>query len=144
MLKRTSLTAAFFAISLVSGLQADQLTLGAATGYNVFVFNNFTEYNTDAQGKMAVGGNFAPSNGGSFTIAGGLSNGAGTYDMVVGGNFTMTGNSMGGGDIYVGGNMMWNDPTLPENAYVVGKFTNGTNGGSVGGTIDYAGTYSSK
>src|SRR5271168_484999 len=123
MLRRVLLSAIVLIVCFLSDAQADNLTLGAASGYNVFVFNNFTEYNTDAQGSMAVGGNFAPSNG-SFTIAGGLSNGSGVYDLVVGGNFLMTGNSMGGGDVYVGGNMTWNDPTLPHNAYVVGNFSN--------------------
>ena len=47
--------------------QRQSATLGAACGYNVFTF---TEYNTDSEGKMAIGGNFAPSNGSSFTIAG--------------------------------------------------------------------------
>jgi choice-of-anchor A domain-containing protein len=143
MLRRLSILAILSTVTFLSVARADQLTLGAATGYNVFVFNNFTEYNTDAQGTMAVGGNFAPSNGGSFTIAGALSNGAGTYDLVVGGSFTMTGNSMGGGDVYVGGNMNWTDPSLPHNAYVAGNFTNGTNGGSAGGTIYYRGNYTS-
>ena len=129
------------ALSLTSA-HASPLTLGQAAGYNVFVFNNFTEYNTDAQGAMAVGGNFAPSNGGSFTIAGALSNGAGAYDLVVGGNFTMSGNSMGGGDLYVGGNLNWSDPSLPHNAYVVGSVSNGGGGGSAGGTIYHEGSYS--
>jgi choice-of-anchor A domain-containing protein len=128
------------ALSLASA-HANPLSLGQAAGYNVFVFNNFTEYNTDAQGTMAVGGNFAPSNGGSFTIAGAMSNGAGTYDLVVGGNFTMANNSMGGGDLYVGGNLTWNDPSLPHNAYVVGSVSN-TGGGSAGGTIYHEGSYS--
>ena len=129
------------AVSLTSAY-ANPLTLGQAAGYNVFVFNNFTEYNTDAQGTMAVGGNFAPSNGGSFTIAGALSNGAGSYDLVVGGNFTMSGNSMGGGDLYVGGNLNWSDPSLPHNAYVVGSVSNSGGGGSAGGTVYHEGSYS--
>jgi choice-of-anchor A domain-containing protein len=143
MMRRISILTILSTATFFSVARADQLTLGAASGYNVFVFNNFSEYNTDAQGTMAVGGNFAPSNGGSFTIAGGLNNGAGAYDLVVGGNFTMTGNSMGGGDIYVGGNMTWNNPSLPHDAYVAGDFTNGTNGGSTNGTIYYGGKFSS-
>jgi choice-of-anchor A domain-containing protein len=39
--------------------------------------------------------------------------------------------------------MTWNDPSLPHNAYVAGNFTNTSNGGSVGGTVYYGGTYSS-
>lgn len=121
---------------------ADQLSFGAATGYNVFVFNNFSEYNTDIQGRVAVGGNFTPANGGGMTIASTSTDGAGVYDLVVGGNFTNNGNTMGGGSAWVGGNMTWTSPTLPNNAYVVGTFTD-TGGGSVqnGGTIYYAGGY---
>jgi choice-of-anchor A domain-containing protein len=132
-------------LALTAGFaSADQLSFGAATGYNVFVFNNFSEYGTDAQGKMAVGGNFQPANNGGFTIAGNhAGDGAGVYDLVVGGNFFNTNYSMGGGDIYVGGNMAWHDPSLPHNAYVAGNFTNTSSGGSVGGTVYYGGTYSS-
>lgn len=134
---------AMVALAFATAAWADNSPLGAATGFNVFVFSNFTEYNTDAQGSMAVGGNFAPANGGSFTIAGTSSDPAGTYDLVVGGSFTQTGNSMGGGSAWIGGNMSWTDPSLPHNAYVVGNFTNSSSGGSVGGTIYYGGSYSS-
>jgi choice-of-anchor A domain-containing protein len=119
---------------------ASPFSFGAAAGYNVFVFNNFTESGTSVQGTMAVGGNFAPSKDSGITIAGGSSDGAGVYDLVVGGNFTATGYSMGGGSVWVGGNMIWNDPTLPNSAYVVGNFSN-SGGGSAGGTIYYAGSY---
>ena len=117
-------------------------TLGAATGYNAFIFSNFSSYGTDSEGKVAVGGNFAPSSGG-FTVASTHgSDKAGTYDLVVGGNYTNTYVSVGGGDIFVGGNMNWNTPTLPNNAYVNGNVTN-TGYGTVGGSIYYAGSYSS-
>src|SRR5580698_5523395 len=87
-------------VATANSALANQLTFGAAAGYNVFVFNNFTESGTSVQGSMAVGGNFAPSNGG-ITIASGSSAGPGVYDLVVGGNFTATGYSMGGGSAWV-------------------------------------------
>jgi choice-of-anchor A domain-containing protein len=59
---------------------------------------------------------------------------------VVGGNFTNSNYSMGGGDIYVGGSMNWTNPSTSNNAYVVGNVTN-TGGGSVGGTVYYGGSY---
>lgn len=130
-------------LALTGAAYGSTSPLGAATGFNVFVFSNFTETGTDAQGSVAVGGNFAPANGGSFTIAGASSDPAGTYDLVVGGSFTETGNSMGGGSAWIGGNMSWSDPSLPNNAYVVGNFTNSSSGGTVGGTVYYGGTYSS-
>ena len=123
--------------------QASVLTLGAATGYNAFAFSDFTESGTDSEGRLAVGGNFAPA-GGSFTIASKHgADGAGIYDLVVGGNFTNVYASLGGGDAFVGGNMTWTGPTLPNNAVVNGNFNNPASGGSVGGTISYGGTYSS-
>ena len=141
---KTKLTFALALTAALAGMaQATPMTLGAATGYNVFTFGNFSEYGTNAEGKMAVGGDFAPANGGSFTIAATRqADGAGVYDLVVGGNFLQTGNTMNGGDVYVGGNMTWNNPTLPHNAYVKGNFTNNSYG-STSGTIYYAGTYSS-
>jgi choice-of-anchor A domain-containing protein len=123
---------------------ASTLSLGAASGYNAFVLGNFTESNTDSQGAIAVGGNFAPAGNGTFTIAsshGG--DGAGIYDLVVAGNFTDNNGTLGGGSAFVGGNMTWTDPTLPHNAYVNGNFSNPSGGGSVGGTVYYGGTYAS-
>jgi len=116
------------------------MTLGQASSFDVFVFGNFTESGTDSQGAIAVGGNFAPANNGGFSIASQLSDPAGVYDLVVGGNFTNNGYSMGGGDAFVGGNMTWTDPSLPHNAYVDGNFTNSASGGTVGGKVYYGGS----
>jgi choice-of-anchor A domain-containing protein len=124
----------------VPAAHATTLTLGQASSYDVFVFGNFTESGTDSQGRVAVGGNFAPANGGGFSIASQLSDQAGTYDLVAGGNFTNNGYSVGGGDAFVGGNLNWTDPTLPHNVYVNGSFTNNSGGGTVGGKVYYAGT----
>ena len=119
--------------------QGSPLTLGQAASFDVFVFGNFTESGTDSQGRIAVGGNFAPANGAGFSIASQLNDPAGTYDLVVAGNFTDNGYSMGGGDAFVGGNLNWTDPTLPHNVYVNGSFTNNSGGGWVGGSVYYAG-----
>ncbi len=129
----------------VTGLaSASTLTLGAAGGYNAFVLGNFTEAGTDSLGAIAVGGNFVPSGNGSFTIASSHSgDSAAIYDLVVAGNFTNNYGSLGGGSAFVGGNMTWNDPTLPHNAYVDGNFSNPSGGGSVGGTVYFGGTYAS-
>ncbi len=119
------------------------MSLGAASNFNVFTFSDFLGSGTDAQGRMAVGGNFAPASNGSFTIASGLNDGAGIYDLVVGGNYTNLNAGMNSGDAYVGGNMTWTDPTIGHNAWVAGSFTNSSGGGSVGGTIYYGGSFSS-
>ncbi|MDE3195105.1 MAG: choice-of-anchor A family protein, partial [Acidobacteriota bacterium] len=56
-------------MALSQKASASTLSLGAAQGYNAFVFGDFTEYSTDSQGAIAVGGNFAPAGNGSFTVA---------------------------------------------------------------------------
>ena len=85
MFSLSSRAAVAFLVIGTGYAQADPLSFGAASGYNVFVFNNFSEYSTDAQGKMAVGGDFAPAGNGGFTIAASHgSDGAGIYDLVVG------------------------------------------------------------
>jgi len=128
---------ALFAATLGSA-RADQLNLGAAAGYNVFSLNNLSMYSTTIQGKVAVGGAFAPS-GGGLSLATGSHDGTGVYDLVVAGNFTMSAYSMAGGDIFVGGNMTWNNPSTSNNIYVAGNFTD-TGGGNTG-TVYYGGTY---
>jgi choice-of-anchor A domain-containing protein len=135
--------AAIYILVFAATSQASQLSLGSAGGFNAFIFSNFSETNTDAQGKVAVGGNFSPAGNGSFTVAGTSTDPAGVYDLVVGGNFNNAYTQLGGGDAYVGGNMTWTDPSLPHNAYVAGNFTNSSGGGSVGGTIFYGGSFSS-
>ena len=120
------------------------LSLGAATGYNAFIFSDFTETGTDSQGKLVVGGNFAPAGGGSYGVATLHSaDAAGTWDLVAGGFFTNQNGMLGGGDAFVGGNLTWTTPTLPHNVYVNGNFSNPATSGSVGGTVNYAGTYAS-
>jgi choice-of-anchor A domain-containing protein len=139
-----SLIAATALLSTAGLASASTLTLGAASGYNAFVLGNFTESGTDSIGAIAVGGNFAPAANGSFTIASGHGgDNAAIYDLVVAGNFTDNSASLGGGSAFVGGNLTWNDPTLPHNVYVDGNFSNPSGGGSVGGTVYYGGTYSS-
>ena len=117
---------------------ASTLSLGQASQFGVFILGNFIGTGTDSQGPMAVGGNFAPSTGG-FTIASQWSDPAGKFDLVVGGNLTNSGNSLGGGDVFVGGNMAWTDLTVPNNVYVNGTFSDPGNGGSVGGTVYWHG-----
>ena len=132
------------AAAIATPAHASTLTLGAAAGYNAFVLGNFTESGTDSLGAIAVGGNFAPANNGGFNVATNHSgDGAGIYDLVVGGSFTDANNSLGGGSAFIGGNMTWTNPTLPNNVYVNGNFSNPSGGGSVGGTIYYGGTFSS-
>jgi len=114
------------------------MSLGQASSFGVFILGNFIGSGTDSQGPMAVGGNFAPSTGG-FTVASQWSDPAGKYDLVVGGDLTNSGNTLGGGDIFVGGNMNWADPTAPHNVYVNGTFNDPGNAGSIGGKVYWYG-----
>ena len=114
------------------------MSLGQASSFGVFILGNFIGSGTDSQGPMAVGGNFAPSTGG-FTVASQWSDPAGKYDLVVGGDLTNSGNTLGGGDIFVGGNMNWADPTAPHNVYVNGTFNDPGNSGSIGGKVYWYG-----
>ena len=125
-------------LSFPGSASASTLSLGQASQFGVFILGNFVGSGTDSQGPMAVGGNFAPSTGG-FAIASQWSDPAGKFDLVVGGNLTNSGNSLGGGDVFVGGNMAWTDPTVPHDVYVNGVYSDPGNGGSVGGTVYWYG-----
>jgi len=63
MLKQVSVILAF-AISAHAG--AISIDLGAATGYNLFIKENFTQPGADSQGKIAIGGN---ANIGQYDVA---------------------------------------------------------------------------
>ncbi|MGV8835918.1 choice-of-anchor A family protein [Cellvibrio sp.] len=54
MLKQVS---AILALSISTHAGAISIDLGAATGYNLFIKENFTQPGADSQGKIAIGGN---------------------------------------------------------------------------------------
>jgi choice-of-anchor A domain-containing protein len=107
-----------------SSAHADYIGINAAMGYNVFVLGNFTQSGTDSGAGVAVGGNFAPENGGSFTVHG---------DVVVGGNYTNGGatvdgtvygysdvkfsNETVGGKVYAGHDVTINGGSQPDVTY---------------------------
>ena len=135
-----------------------------ADGYNDFVLGNFTESGTDAGGSgtnnglgVAVGGDFAPLGNGTFTVNG---------PVVVGGNYTNNGGTIGGsiygykdvtfanetvnGTVYAGHNLTisgGSEPTGGEqyvnSAAVPGYFTHAKKVGSVPNPVDFtaAGNY---
>ena len=135
-----------------------------AVGYNDFVLGNFTESGTDAGGSgpnnglgVAVGGNFAPAGGGSFTVNG---------PIVVGGNYTNGGATIGGsiygykdvtfanetvnGTVYAGHNLSISGGGEPSggeqyvnSAAVPGYFTHATKVASIPNPVDFtaAGSY---
>jgi choice-of-anchor A domain-containing protein len=85
---------ALTALGMIGAAQAQ--VFGAASGYNAFVFGNFTSSNSDTEGRVAVGGN---ANFTNYDI--GLMNPGGTA-LVVGGNLSMFGGTIRGNAV-VGG-----------------------------------------
>src|SRR5580658_2372577 len=101
----------FAAILLVLSMpaaEAGTLTLGAASGYNVFTLSSYsTPGSTDIQGSVAVGGNFTAT--GSLSINEVPGSGApSTPGLVVGGALNLAGGQMDNGtsgSAWVGGNV---------------------------------------
>jgi len=119
---------------------AGPLALGPAADFNVFVFGNNTQSNSDTEGRVAVGGDA------NFTLHGsgwsiGTKSPGNTNNLIVGGTLTNQYNTVHGG-VLVGGNVNWNTPTISGNLAVNGNVSFGNGGGSIGGTVDIVGTYS--
>ncbi len=75
---------------------------GAATGFNLFVFENINQPSSDTEGKMAVGGNAYLSN---YSVGDKLPLSNGTVDvLIVGGNLTFISGNVDGGNVVYGGN----------------------------------------
>jgi choice-of-anchor A domain-containing protein len=90
--------------------QADTaLTLGPASGYNVFILGAYsTPGSTDIQGSVAVGGAFIATGSLSINQSPGGGPAPSTVGLVVGGNLTLAGGQLdntNAGDAYVGGNV---------------------------------------
>ena len=119
---------------------AGPLALGPAADFNVFVFGNNTQSNSDTEGRVAVGGdaNFT-LNGSGWTV--GTQSPGNSYNLIVGGNLTNQYNTLHGG-LLVGGNVNWNTPSITGNVAVNGNASFGNSGGTIGGTVDVVGTYS--
>jgi choice-of-anchor A domain-containing protein len=77
-------------------------SLGAAEGYNVFVFSNYSTWGwTDIQGSAAVGGSFSSFGSMGFNQTQGSANPA-VEGLVVGGSLSLAGGQVNG-DAWVGG-----------------------------------------
>lgn len=127
MLKQVSIAVSFFLAANASALSID---LGPATGYNIFVKENFQQPGADSHGKIAVGGNadigqfdVAVNHDPSYYHSGPqLWTDPNVYDdvLVVGGNLKTTG---------------WGN--IKGNAIVGGQVVSGSNPNSAKGTITY-------
>lgn len=142
---RSSFLGALCAASLYAGMStpahAGFLNLGPAGDFNVFVFGNNTQTGSDAEGRVAVGGNADFTGGtswGGFTVASSM--GKNTDNLIVGGNLTTNGHTLKGNAI-VGGNMTWKNVTISGNVAVNGDANFLGGGGEIKGTISVAGEY---
>ncbi len=76
--------------------------LGAATGFNLFVFENINQPSSDTEGKIAVGGNAFFSN---YSVGDKLPLSNGTVDvLIIGGNLTFVSGNVDGGNVVYGVN----------------------------------------
>jgi choice-of-anchor A domain-containing protein len=119
---------------LTSSASAAFINLGPAGDFNVYVVNDNTQNGSDAQGKVAVGGN---AYFGSFTIGSNMPNN--TDNLIVGGNLSNSGTQFHGG-LFVNGNVNWAGPSIQGKATVNGNATF-TGGGTLVGPVSVAGTY---
>lgn len=124
------------AASAVAPAQASFVNLGPAGDFNDFVYQDNTQFNTDAEGRVAVGGNanFLPG----YSIASKMGNN--TDNLIVRGNLTNQWNSVHGG-VLVGGDLNWQGPTIFGRVNVNGNANFGNSGGSIGGTVNVVGLY---
>lgn len=104
------------AILLAVSTSSAIASLGLASGYNVFVFGDMSQ-SSDAQGKVAVGGNATFTN---FGIADRLSNSTDPH-LVVGGNLTYNGGQVFGGNAVYGGTAQVNGAGIPNGAFLQGN-----------------------
>ena len=119
--------------------EAGFTNLGPAGDFNLFLFGNNTQYNSDVEGRLAVGGNIDfTTKGTSFTV--GSKSSTNTTNLIVGGNFKNQYNTLTGG-MLVNGNVDWNGPTISGVVNVNGNANFHNGGGSIGGKVNVVGTY---
>lgn len=127
---------AVLVLAVAPNARADPL--GAASGYNVFAFQNYTS-STDSQGPVAVGGdaNLSPF---KANVNGGQP--SGTPSLVVGGNLTLSQGEVAHGDLYVGGSLNMTQASVTGgNVYVGGNFTLSQGEVQNGGKVYVGGNY---
>jgi choice-of-anchor A domain-containing protein len=136
----TLVASSFLILSLAMGTQlalAGPLALGPAADFNIFVFGDDTQGNSDTEGRVAVGGNAYFSASG-WTI--GTQASGSTTNLIVGGNLSNTYNTVHG-NVLVNGNVAWTGPTIQGSLAVNGNANFGNSGGQINGPVDVVGTY---
>ena len=124
-------------ISFAAVAQASYFNLGPAGDFNVFVFGDNNQTSSDAEGRVAVGGN--ANFGSGYTVAA-LAPGN-NYNLIVGGNLTTQSNSLNGG-LRVVGNVNWVNPSISGPLSVQGNANFLGGGGNISGPVNVVGTYS--
>ena len=117
---------------------AGPAALGPAGDFNIFVFGDDTQGNSDTEGRVAVGGNAFFSASG-WTI--GTQASGSTTNLIVGGNLSNTYNTVHG-NVLVNGNVNWTGPTIQGSLSVNGNATFPNSGGQINGPVNVFGTYS--
>ena len=103
--------------------------LGLAGDFNLFVRGDLTLMNSDAEGRVAAGGNVTLA---SYQVGGGLGNSNGSRDdLIGGGNVDFQNGQVANGNLVYGGSLIPPGPSIP----------NGTAG--QGMPIDFAGEFAS-
>lgn len=122
-------TSAVFALFIATQAGAISIDLGPATGYNIFIKENFTQPGAGSQGKVAVGGN---ANIGQYEVA--VNYTPGTWR---GGQQLWTDPGQHADVLVVGGNLtttQWAWGNVKGNVVLGGELTNGSSKNAVLGT----------
>lgn len=108
--------AATIALSFCS--QASAISLGSATGYNVFVFGDMNQ-TSDSEGRVAVGGNAILTNFGTADRV--ASSNVPANQLVVGGNLVYTNGQVFGGSAVYGGTATLTNVGIPNGQFIQGN-----------------------
>lgn len=98
MTKRVSLAflSVLFLLAPCGGVHAS--ALGIAGEYNLFMFGDIFQWDTDVEGRVAAGGNVVyglPGKGNGFAVASKVQDPKGLTDLVAGGRVALTNGSVG-------------------------------------------------
>ena len=116
--------------------KAGPVALGPASDFNIFVFGDDTQGNSDTEGRVAVGGNA------NFAIGWTIGNQAAgnTTNLIVGGNLFNENNTVKG-NVLVNGSVTWQTPTIQGSLSVNGGANFNGGGGQINGPVNVVGTY---
>lgn len=127
-MRRFITTALLLVLTTSFSSWADASLLGDAAGYNVFVFGDMNVKQSDAQGRIAVGGNFTASN---YSI--GLLADPSQYSLVSGGNVDFQTGAILNGGIFAQGDVYLENYGISGDVDSNGTITVGS-GGTIAGT----------